>query len=202
MKQIFLSVGFILASITLVLAQVTPTPSVQRDTIKENQTLIAGKEARVEKIESYADKFVPRKASLYAAVFPGLGQIYNKSYWKLPIVYGGFVALGLTVDFYDDQYDTFRKDLFVLLEDPSLGSTPLGLSEEQARNLVDKTRRERDFWMIMTAAFYFLQIAEAHIDAHLKEFKLNPRLQVSVEPSLERNAMASYQTGFTIKIKF
>ena len=155
----------------------------------------------VKEIETYADKFVPRKASLYSAILPGLGQAYNKNYWKIPIIYGGFFALGYAVNYYDDRYKTFRKDLFTLLEEGG-NTTPLGLSEDQVRSLIDKSRRERDFYMIMTGVLYLLQVAEAHIDAHLKEFKLNPDLKVSIEPMFERPQFANYNAGISLKFKF
>ncbi|MEM9391276.1 MAG: DUF5683 domain-containing protein, partial [Bacteroidota bacterium] len=146
-------------------------------------------------------RFVPRRASLKAAALPGLGQIYNKDYWKLPLVYGGFVALGLTINYWSDLYNGYRVDLFDLLEN-DLDTSPDGLSEEQLRTLIDDTRRERDFYMIMTGVFYLLQIAEAHISAHLKEFKLNPDLRVKVEPSFEQSQFENYRAGIALKFRF
>ncbi len=159
-------------------------------------------EEDIEEIDMYASRFVPRRASLYAAILPGAGQIYNRKYWKLPLVYGGFVALGLTVDFYSDLYNDYRSQLFNLLEDPTY-QPPSGASETQLRNAIDDARRERDFWMIMTGVFYLLQIADAHIDAHLKEFELNPELRVSLEPMMERSLPGgAYQSGLTLTIHF
>ena len=189
---------------SLCYAQITP-PGVQVDStqITGQQELIIekGENLDVQEIQSYATRFVPRKASLYAAILPGLGQIYNKDYWKLPLVYGGFVALGLTVNFWTDQYNTFRADLFALL-DSGEGLSPRGLSEQQLRSLVDDSRRERDFYMIMTGVFYLLQIAEAHIAAHLKEFKLNPDLRVKIEPNFEQPQFENYRAGLSIKLRF
>lgn len=186
------------------LGQIRPSSAVSDTTATEDQPLISeqDKNIDIEEIEMYADQFVPRKASLYSAVLPGLGQAYNKNYWKIPIIYGGFVALGLTVDFYNDQYLTLRRDLFALLEN-DLQTTPLGFSEQQVRGQIDDARRERDFWMIMTGVLYFLQIAEAHIDAHLKEFKLNPELKVSLEPAIDRPIFSTGNTaGLSLKFKF
>lgn len=156
----------------------------------------------IREIDTYASRFIPRRASLYSAILPGTGQIYNKKYWKVPIVYGGFVALGLTVDFYSDLYTEYRSQLFRLLDDPSY-VPPSGASQDQLRSAIDDARRERDFWMIMTGVFYLLQIADAHIDAHLKEFELNPDLRVSLTPFSERVPMAGvYQSGMSLTIRF
>lgn len=200
--KFLLFIGIFSLLVIEVSGQITPT---RRDTtITEEQPLISEQDENIniEEIEMYADQFVPRKASLYSAVLPGLGQAYNKNYWKIPIIYGGFVALGLTVDFYNDQYQVLRRDLFALLEN-DLQTTPIGFSEEQVRGQIDNARRERDFYMIMIGVLYFLQIAEAHIDAHLKEFKLNPELRVSIEPTIDRPAFSTGNTaGISLKFKF
>lgn len=198
----YLSIIILSICATMVMAQ-EPDTVIAVDTTNNQIPLRqeSRKKVEVKEIDTYADRFVPRKASLYSAILPGMGQAYNKNYWKIPIIYGGFFALGYAVNYYDDRYKTFRKDLFTLLEEGG-NTTPLGLSENQVRSLVDKSRRERDFYMIMTGVLYLLQIAEAHIDAHLKEFKLNPDLKVSVEPMFERPQFANYNAGLSIKLKF
>ncbi|MEP2772634.1 MAG: DUF5683 domain-containing protein [Fulvivirga sp.] len=198
----YLSLIMLSICTTMVMAQ-EPDTVIAVDTINNQMPLRqeSRKNVEVKEIDTYADRFVPRKASLYSAILPGMGQAYNKNYWKIPIIYGGFFALGYAVNYYDDRYKTFRKELFTLLEEGG-NTTPLGLSEDQVRSLVDKSRRERDFYMIMTGVLYLLQIAEAHIDAHLKEFKLNPDLKVSVEPMFERPQFANYNAGLSIKLKF
>ena len=60
-------------------------------------------------LKSYAARYDPRKALLYAAVVPGLGQIYNKKYWKLPLVYGGFIAIGYGINFYQEGYTKYKR---------------------------------------------------------------------------------------------
>jgi len=185
-------------------AQVTPNPARIDTTENEvDQPLIQESEGqqKIKEIDTYADQFVPRKASLYSAILPGLGQAYNKNYWKIPIIYGGFIALGYTINFYDDQYKLARSELFTALEEGT-NTTPLGLTVAQARAEIDDARRERDFYMIMTGVLYLLQIAEAHIDAHLKEFKLNPDLRVKIEPMFEQPQFADYQAGLSLKIRF
>lgn len=198
--------SFILISALLVqgyigMSQVTP---VKADTLDIEEELITDNKAKVEveEIDTYASRFVPRKASLYAAIVPGLGQIYNKKYWKLPIVYGGFVALGFTIDFWQDQNKLHRQELFELLNNDPNGTSPRGLTVSRLRTLEQDTRRDRDYFIILTGLFYLLQIADAHIDAHLKEFDLNPQLKVSLEPMFERPEFMDYNAGVSLKIKF
>ena len=152
-------------------------------------------------ISSYAQRFNPRKALLYAAVLPGSGQVYNKKYWKLPIVYGGFFGGIYLVSFYQEQHARFRKDLFELINDPT-ATNPNGFTQDQLRSLIDKARRERDYFFVLTGLWYILQMVDAHVDAHLKEFDLNPKLKVSIEPHIERNNMLGRSNGMSLIIKF
>ena len=152
-------------------------------------------------IQSYAKRFNPAKASLYAAVLPGLGQIYNKKYWKLPLVYGGLFATGYAVNYYQGLYKDYKEQLFYILEtgeDQSLE----GFTEDQLRPAIDKARRERDFFIVIMAGVYILQILDAHIDAHLKEFDVNPNLQVKFSPVLKNDILLGNQAGFSLTLKF
>jgi hypothetical protein len=163
-------------------------------------------------LESYAARYNPRKALLYAAVVPGLGQIYNKKYWKLPLVYGGFIGIGYAINFYNTNYQKYRVQLFYNLDhgyegDDEVNPNPSdeefeGITTGTLRNAVDKNRRERDFWVIMMGAMYLLQMVDAHVDAHLKEFDLNPNLRVSIQPSVDQDALMGRQNSVSIILKF
>lgn len=153
-------------------------------------------------LTSYASKrFNPRKALLYSAIFPGLGQIYNKKYWKAPLVYGGFATtIGISM-FYDEQYQRFRDELFETLEEGSTTSAR-GFTQTQLRSGIDRARRERDFFIILSGFWYILQMVDAHVDAHLKEFDLNPKLNVSLEPKMDGNVMTGRTTGVALVFRF
>ena len=158
------------------------------------------------RIKSYAERFDPRKAILYAAVLPGLGQVYNKKYWKLPLVYGGFFFIGYYIKTYNDLYTEYKGHLFFNLEnglrDANDENPNVDLTTGQLRRIVDQSRRERDFMIILMGGMYILQMVDAHVDAHLKEFDINPRLQVSIEPNIEQNMMTGRTTGFAVVFKF
>lgn len=157
-------------------------------------------------IKSYAKRFSPRKAILYAAIFPGLGQIYNKKYWKLPLVYGGFYAIGYYINNYNNLYTEYKGYLFYNLEHGLGGDNQenpeIELTTRQLRTIVDKSRRERDFMIILMGGMYILQMVDAHVDAHLKEFDVNPRLQVSIEPTLDQDAWTGRTMGMALVVKF
>ena len=157
-------------------------------------------EGDVEVSDYLVPLYVPRKALMYAAILPGMGQAYNKKYWKMPIVYGGFIGLGYMISYYNENHARFKKELFSLLADPDY-IPPSGAGESQLRGIVDLTRRERDYMIIITGGFYLIQIVDAHIDAHLREFDLNPDLQVKIEPSFQQ-AGNQNAIGLAIKLKF
>jgi len=152
-------------------------------------------------IESYAKRFNPARASLFAAVLPGLGQVYNKKYWKLPLVYGGFAAIGYGLNFYQELYKDYKNQLYYILENGTEESLQ-GFTEDQLRPAIDQARHERDFMIILMAGMYILQIIDAHVDAHLKEFDVNPNLQVKMQPLLKTEILTGNQIGFSVTLRF
>lgn len=211
----FAIVLFLLATAHVVLAQQeADSVIIERDTIRaESEGTIP--------IETYAARYDPRKAMLYAAVFPGAGQVYNKKYWKLPLVYGGFFGFGYAINANQKFYLQYKDQLFNLLNEPAspkvnaegytalgnrvVGSdivSPSGLRVDQLRNAVNRFRRDRDFSVLMTFIFYMMQMVDAHVDAHLKEFDVNPQLQVSLEPSLRNDALTGKTGGVALTLKF
>ena len=133
----------------------------------------------------------PGKAALLAAILPGAGQIYNRRWWKLPLVYG---ALGGTVFgeyFYQMRFREFatayndvhasRKKIF----DPSLGpQAKLQRSEDALNNGVFFYRGNRDIFILYVGVAYALQIVDALVDAHLKNFDVSEDLTLHWEPAL------------------
>src|SRR5688572_20167387 len=91
-----------------VYAQDPGKPEVIIDTVKTAPDTV--------ELKSYASRYDPRKAIMYAAILPGLGQVYNKKYWKLPLVYGGFIGFGYGISFYQKGYTKYKAELFDILE--------------------------------------------------------------------------------------
>jgi hypothetical protein len=132
------------------------------------------KSGRVVNIRSYAARFDPRKALFFSAILPGAGQVYNKKYWKVPLVYGGLLGLLAVVKYYNDTEMKFKIQLFHSINDPNAlfypgtGSTLTNADViPKLRTIVDQARRQRDYFIIITGFFYILQIVDAHVDAHL-----------------------------------
>jgi hypothetical protein len=179
--------------------------TAQQATVVKQDSLVVQQGPDTVLLKSYATRYSPRKALLYAAILPGLGQVYNKKYWKLPLVYGAFGYMGYWAGRYQDGYKKYKVQLFYNIEN-NLGENGLNpesnFSTAYLRTVTERFRRERDFMIILLGAMYVLQIVDAHVDAHLKEFDLNPNLQVSIEPMVEQNPIAGRQGGVALVIKF
>lgn len=168
----------------LTLTWFASTAQVTNDTTGISSDSVRLKSGKIVNIRSYASRFDPRKALFYSAILPGAGQVYNKKYWKVPLVYGGLIGLIAVVKFYNDAEVKYKGELYYLLSNPGLTTYPgTTHTEESLRRTVDQARRQRDYFLIFTSFMYILQMIDAHVDAHLKEFDLNPKLHVRVEPS-------------------
>jgi len=123
----------------------------------------------------------PRKAAIYSAALPGLGQIYNEKYWKLPIVYAGFGTLG----FFIVRNTRYYNDLKQKLIDPDyeLKYFEGDFTEDQISRGKDIYKRYRDLSIISTVGFYVLQIIDATVDAYLFDWDVDEDISVRLEPS-------------------
>ncbi|MFI3322326.1 MAG: DUF5683 domain-containing protein [Rikenellaceae bacterium] len=153
-----------------------------------------------------------RKATLLSALFPGAGQLYNGKYWKLPIVYGGFVTFGYVINFNNRGYQRYKLayDLLADGDDSTVDEFGGYYSETVLKNTRDSFRRYRDLGIIMTVGFYVLQIVDAHVDAYLNRYDISDDLAINIEPTtiepmkMGRGGSASGSSGYGIglKIKF
>jgi Family of unknown function (DUF5683) len=178
---------------------------ILRDTTRDAaDTVIIRRGGKIITAEGYAARYIPRKALLYSAVLPGMGQVYNKKYWKLPIVYGGFYLLTTVAFKYNDLYNETKTVLYAVVRDPHYVPTGnyLNYSEAQLRSVADFYRRQRDFFLILDGMWYLFQLVDAHVDAHLRDFDLNPQLKVSVSPNMQQSPFYGQVSGFSITLKF
>lgn len=153
-----------------------------------------------------------KRATTLAMIFPGAGQVYNRSYWKLPIVYGGFATLAYVIDFNNRGYQRYKKAYQDMTDgDPNTIDEFNGkYAPENLRNTRNSFRRYRDLAIIYTAGFYLLTIVDAHVDAYLKRYDISDNLSMRVEPSLvERDVLTARAggggrnaVGMTLKLNF
>jgi hypothetical protein len=131
----------------------------------------------------------PAKSAMYSAVLPGLGQIYNRKYWKVPIVYAGFAGLGWYTVFAHEEFVRYRNAL-----DFRLDGNPDTIDEfahdarytnEILTRFKDYYRRQRDRTVLWSVLFYALTIIDATVDAHLFEFDVSEELGIKMAPSFQ-----------------
>lgn len=171
-------------------------------------TVAQNKELKIETKETAKgdiNPLSPAKAAFYSAILPGLGQAYNKRYWKIPIVYG---AIGTGVYFIIDnnkkfnQYrDEYKKRLVnggaIDTSDPTYGK----LSTESVIRGQKYYQKNRDLSVLITAGLYILNIVDANVDAHLLQFNVNDDL--SLKPDLHTNPYTFKQNvGLTLTYQF
>ncbi|MBV20397.1 MAG: hypothetical protein CL870_04770 [Cytophagia bacterium] len=129
----------------------------------------------------------PKKASRLSAVLPGLGQVYNKQYWKVPVIYGGYAVIGHYIKFNNQMYIDFKNALILETDNDELTLNPFpNFNRTSLERNMDFWRRNRDMLIIFTGAYYLLNIVDAHIFAHLNEFDNDNNLDLSIKPSLEK----------------
>ncbi|MEW5676206.1 DUF5683 domain-containing protein [Flavobacterium enshiense] len=150
-----------------------------------------------------ADVLAPSKAAFYSAVVPGLGQIYNKKYWKVPIVY---VGLGAGIYFYADnnkKYHRFRDEYKKRLNGTSDPNDPYFGSLDNNRIIEGQKfyQRNRDLSVLITTAIYILNVVDANVDAHLMQFNVNENL--TLRPDYNQNEIDyKHNVGLTLNYNF
>ena len=146
------------------------------------------------------------KAVWLGVIFPGAGQIYNKSYWKLPIVYGAFMGCGYAINWTSNRHSNYKTaylDLYndihagTVSEDPSksyIAVIPDGYNLERVggqdrwmntlKNQQNIYRRYRDYSILATVIVYALSLVDAYVDAQLFDYDISPDLTLNVEPQI------------------
>ena len=184
-KNVFIVLFIFLIGNAIVFSQEkTATVLSAKDTVKSNDI----------------DPLTPAKAAFYSAILPGLGQAYNKKYWKIPIVY---IAIGVPMYYYLDsnqKYNQYRDAYKRRLE----GFTDDEFSYLDESRLIAGQKfyqRNRDLSALFVVGFYVLNIIDANVDAALIQFNVNENL--SVRPDLYRNDVTfKTNVGLTFNYNF
>ena len=147
-----------------------------------------------------------QKATTLSFVCPGAGQIYNGSYWKVPIVVAGMASMVYVIDWNQRGYTRFKTayDLATDGDDSTVGEFPY-TSEESLRSIKNAYRRNRDLAIIGTVAVYLVQVADAHIDAHMQAYDISDNLSMEVRPQITQTAGPDGLTnnlGFSMSFNF
>ncbi len=146
----------------------------------------------------------PHKATLYSLILPGLGQAYNKKYWKIPIIYAGLGGLGYLIVTNRNEYIKYRDALAYNPDDPnSVKNEYVDLySESQLKSGKDLYRRNLDLSFILTGIWWVINMVDAAVDAHLFEFDVSDDLSFRLEPQIQP-AFNTYQKPVAgVKLSF
>lgn len=163
----------------------------------------------------------PKRAMWLALVLPGAGQIYNRKYWKLPIVYGGFVGCAYALRWNNQMYRDYSQAYLDLMDDdPNTQSynqfLHLGAKIDDSnkaryqklfKSRKDTYRRWRDLSVFCLIGVYALSVIDAYVDASLSEFDISKDLSLRVEPTIinnnhERNPLKSNSLGINCSLNF
>ncbi len=200
--------------------------------------LISGQNVHAQKIKSdsvyspiVVEEHSPHKATLYSALLPGLGQIYNKKYWKLPILYAGIgvtvYAIGWNTARYNENKNAYIDfSLFLDYKNQAEGGTltePTSKRYQKLRPDVDfenldassedwykttfqnrknKFKRDRDFSYIILFGVYVLNIIDATVDAHFTNFSIDDNLSMTIQPKMNYSPVSGGSLGLSCRINF
>ena len=153
-----------------------------------------------------------KKATTLSTICPGAGQIYNKSYWRVPIVIGGLASTIYTIDWNNRGYQRFKTAYSLRVDyDNNPDKYPNGSADEFRgnytatflKNLKDSYRRNRDLCILLTAGIYLLNILDAHVDAHLQDYDISDDLSMNMEPFFDVTTVGSKPAmGVNLSLKF
>lgn len=158
----------------------------------------------------------PYKATWLAVVLPGAGQIYNRKYWKLPIVYGGFMGCLYAYNWNNQMYSDYRQAFLDIMDaDPNTKSYetffPSGYdfqrNEQYLKDLFkkrkDRYRRWRDLSIFACVGVYLVSIVDAYVDAHLSSFDISEDINLSIHPEMiNSSASTNNYYGLNCNISF
>lgn len=164
----------------------------------------------------------PNRALIYS-IIPGMGQIYNRKYWKLPIVYGALMGCTYAITWNNKNFKDYKQAYFdILSSDPMKNDSwqdflPSGLTDEELKAYTTNTdfinnklkrqkdyfRRYRDMSILITIGVYALSVIDAYVDAQLFDFDISPDLSMRLEPVYTpRTSYSSHTFGLNCNIKF
>ena len=177
MRNNWCNILFLLCTVFAFAQEKTGNEGIDESVIKVKDTIFSKQEY---------NPLAPAKAAFYSAVIPGLGQAYNKKYWKIPIIYAG-MATG--VYFYIDNNkdynlfrDAYKRRLAGFTDDQFYGDgdTPI-VSNDRLINAQRRAQKNKDYSIVTVIAFYALNIIDANVDAHLKQYDISEDLSLGPE---------------------
>lgn len=123
---------------------------------------------------------IPKKSGFYSAILPGMGQLYNRQYWKIPVIYAGVAAAGYFLVDNNNQYRKYRKIYIARLQNDFSDGLPYQTAE--IKTLQDAYKKYLDMTVLLTALGYTIQVLDAVTFAHLKNFDVSKDISMHMSP--------------------
>jgi hypothetical protein len=157
-------------------------------------------DSTVLKSDTFTLRHSPKKAALFSAVVPGLGQAYNKKYWKMPLIYGG-IGVSMYYALQENRdFQSSRKAYKNRLAGDSTDSFT-NFSNDNLLEYIDIKRRNRDLLYIVSSLIYVLNIVDASVDAHFFYFDVTDNLSMRWTPSIQNEGYLGHNEHYTKSIK-
>jgi hypothetical protein len=175
--------------------------------IPAEKSIKKNKIAAIDTSKTVKDSIIPhsaRKAAIYSAILPGLGQAYNKKYWKIGIIVAGTGALIYSLNFSQGLYKNYKSELIKRQQNLGDLNPELNLySDANLNELQSYYRRNRDLSIIGMFLLYALNIVDANVDGHLFDFDVSEDLSLKISPSpFNIYAGNTRGSGFSISLNF
>lgn len=184
---------------------------------QDSAQLVDVSELKADTLPKVAWRPDPLRAVWLGAIFPGLGQMYNRSWWKVPIVYGSFMGCGYAIMLNQQSYSEYKSAYLLLYNDNENGTVtddPIKLYNAilpdgydiarmggtsaylgKLQNWQNTYRRYRDISIVVTVVVYALSLVDAFVDAELFDFDISPDLSMQVEPAIYHDPMLHRTNG-------
>lgn len=213
-----------LKRIAIILLLTIPTLAyAQQDSIHHTpDTIPAGEEYKY--MIDLTKKPDAMKAVWLGAVIPGAGQIYNGSYWKLPIVYGAFMGCGYAISINQNRYSSYKNAYLDLYNDQQAGTVSEDINKSYIavlpegydlnrvggvdtwmntlKNRQNIYRRYRDYSILATVVVYALSLIDAYVDAQLFDYDISPDLSLNIEPQIYYDLQQQKSAELKLAIQF
>ncbi len=185
--------------------QVADVDTIQQEALIQNDTIYTPTKKELKRM--YTDHSPP-KATIFSAVLPGLGQAYNRKYWKIPIIYfaGYWLYSGLGFDWGWKYYNDYYKEFKQLYEQEYYDPNGDDQYEDLYQRNMSYARQQRDLITIFMAILYVANVVDAMADAHFYNFDISDDLSLNVSPNVitpnPYMAYNDYSLGLKLRLKF
>ncbi len=194
-----------------IFAQISPNDTIRVEnrpkdsisTVKTKSEIEVLTDIKQANLQTSQPKFNPTKAGLYSAVLPGLGQFYNKKYWKIPIAWGG-IGAGVGIALWNQKQYTRYRDAFTAElngQTHEFSNIP-GITKEALGRVQDRAKRQRDYAIAITALIYILNVVDAVVDAHLYEGRNDPDLALKPTIIYDEFGKQNTKAGLSLSYNF